>query len=316
MLAPGRTPPAPDDGIAGAARGSGSGRPWGRGRATFSRMPNVHMRRIREVSTFRRLAAAAWRTPRDPSFHGSLEVDATAALAHLAALRERTGVRATFTHLVGRALAIVLRECPEVHVVIRGGRFYRREDVDIFFQVALAARRDLSGLVIRRADDKSIADIAREFEERLERTRRDRDAEVAAVRRRLAWMPALLLRPLEAALDVLQNTCNLRVPGLPRDPFGSAAVTNIGMFGARWGYAPLFPPAHWPIIVLVGAVQPRPWVVEEADGPRVAVRPILPLHATFDHRVIDGVQAAHLAARLEALLARPELLAPREAPPR
>jgi len=286
-------------------------------------MPNVHMRRIRDVSTFRRLALAAWRAPRDPSFHGSLEVDATAALAHLEALRERTGVHATFTHLVGRALAIVLGECPEIHATVRGGRLYRREDVDIFFQVALggeqAGRRDLSGLVIRHADGKSIVDIAREFGGRLDQTRCDRDAEVAAVRRRLARIPPLLLRPLQAALDVLQYTFNARIPGLPRDPFGSAAVTNIGMFGARWGYAPLFPPAHWPIIVLVGAVEQRPWVVHEADGPRVAVRPILPLHATFDHRVLDGVQAAHLAARLEALLARPELLelsAPADETPR
>lgn len=277
-------------------------------------MVHVKLRRVRQVSTFRRLAVAAWGPPRDPSIHGSLEVDATAALAYLDELHLRTGERATLTHLVGRALAVALAERPELNVLIRWQRFYQREDVDIFFQVALQADHadetalDLSGIVVRRADTKSVADIAREFGERVAAVRKDQDAELAGVRRTLGMIPPLLLRPVHRLLDVLQYSFNLRLPGLPRDSFGSAAVTNVGMFGARWAYAPLFPPSHSPIVLLVGAVAPRPWVVDGEDGPRVAVRPILPLHATFDHRVLDGVQAARLAARVEALLAAPEHL--------
>lgn len=165
-------------------------------------MGNIKLRRVRKVSTFRRLAVAAWGASRDPTIHGSIEVDASPALAHLAELHARAGEHATLTH-----------------------------------------------------------------------------------------------------------TFNLKLPGLPRDSFGSAAVTNVGMFGARWAYAPLFPPAHCPIVVLVGAVTPRPWVVAGPDGAlQVAVRPVLPLHATLDHRVLDGVQAARLAARLEELLADPRQL--------
>ncbi|MFY0535865.1 2-oxo acid dehydrogenase subunit E2 [Nannocystis pusilla] len=56
-------------------------------------------------------------------------------------------------------------------------------------------------------------------------------------------------------------------------------------------------------------MKPRPWIVEADDGDaRVEVRPVLPLHATLDHRVLDGVQAARLSARIEELLLHPELL--------
>lgn len=279
-------------------------------------MQNIKLSRLARVSTFRRLALAAWGAPRDPTIHGSLELDATAALAWLEELPLRTGQRATMTHLVGRAVAVALAERPDLNVLVRWQRFYQRRDVDIFFQVALGAERgdggalDLSGIVVRRADGKSVADIAREFADRLAAIRDDHDPELAGVRRALGRIPPMLLRPAHAVLDVLQYSFNLRLPGLPRDSFGSAAVTNVGMFGARWAYAPLFPPAHCPIVVLVGAVAPRPWVIEGDDGLHVGVRPILPLHATFDHRVLDGVQAARFAARIEQLLLDPTSLDP------
>lgn len=277
-------------------------------------MENVKLRPLRRVSPFRQLAVSAWDAPRDPSIHGSLELDATPALAYLEAVAARTGQRVTLTHLVGRALAVALRERPELNVLIRRGRFWQRRDVDIFFQVALKADAgddaalDLSGVVVRDADRKSTAAIAREFGERVAAVRDDRDPELAGMRRALSAIPPLVLRPLHAVLDVLQYSFNLRLPGLPRDPFGSAMVTNVGMFGVRWAYAPLFPPSHCPIVVLVGAVAPRPWVVDGPEGPRVEVRPVLPLHATFDHRVLDGVQGARLAARLQQLLGEPARL--------
>lgn len=280
-------------------------------------MENIKLRPATRVSTFRRLALAAWGSPRDPTIHGSLELDATAALAYLEELPLRAGgQRATMTHLVGRAVAVALAERPDLNVLIRWQRFYQREDVDVFFQVALGADHgdpgalDLSGIVVRRADTKSVADIAREFAERVAAVRGDRDPELAGVRRSLGRIPPMLLRPVHAVLDVLQYSFNLKLPGLPRDSFGSAAITNVGMFGARWAYAPLFPPAHCPIVILVGAITPRPWVIEGEDGLQVAVRPILPLHATFDHRVLDGVQAARFAARVEQLLLEPAALDP------
>lgn len=276
----------------------------------LSCMGNVRLRRLKRISTFRRLALAAWGPPLDPTIHGSLEIDATAALAYLAELRGRGEVKATLTHVVGRALAKVLAEHPELNVLIRWGRFYQREDIDIFFQVALQPNAelgavDLSGVVVRNADRKSVLEIAGEFATRVQRVREDRDPELAGMRKRLGQIPPLLLRPVQAVLDFVQYSFNLRVPGLPRDAFGSAMVTNIGMFGMRWAYAPLFPPSHCPIVVVIGAVHSKPCVVTDAGGEQIAIRPILPLHASMDHRVLDGVQAARVASRLEHLLLHP-----------
>jgi len=277
----------------------------------LARMGNVRLRRLERVSTFRRLALAAWGSPVDPTIHGTLEIDATAALAHLAALRGHGDVKATLTHLVGRALARVLAEHPELNVLIRWGRFYQREDVDIFFQVALQTQADdgavdLSGVVVRNADRKSVLEIAGEFATRVQRVREDRDPELAALRKRLGQLPPLLLRPIQSLIDFVQYTFNVKLPGLPRDAFGSAMITNIGMFGMRWAYAPLFPPSHCPIVVLIGAVHSKPLVVtDDAGREQLAIRPILPLHASMDHRVLDGVQAARVATRLEHLLLHP-----------
>ncbi|MBA3550478.1 MAG: 2-oxo acid dehydrogenase subunit E2 [Nannocystis sp.] len=279
----------------------------------LSDMGNVRLRRLKHVSTFRRLALAAWGAPVDPTIHGTLEIDATAALDYLERARGRSDVKVTLTHLVGRALATVLAEYPELNVLIRWGRFYQRDDVDIFFQVALQATAalgdvDLSGVVVRNADRKTVLEIAGEFAARVQRVRDDRDPELAGLRNRLGQVPPLLLRPLQSVLDFIQYSFNIKLPGLPRDAFGSAMITNIGMFGTRWAYAPLFPPSHCPIVVLIGAVHSKPWVIHEPTGEQLAIRPILPLHASMDHRVLDGVQAARVATRLEHLLMHPDEL--------
>jgi pyruvate dehydrogenase E2 component (dihydrolipoamide acetyltransferase) len=91
---------------------------------------------------------------------------------------------------------------------------------------------------------------------------------------------------------------------MPRDPFGSAMVTSVGMLGIDTGFAPFTPIARCPIIATVTRVRPRPWVV----GERVEPRPVLRLCGTFDHRVIDGFHAGLVSGEIERLLGEPEQL--------
>jgi pyruvate dehydrogenase E2 component (dihydrolipoamide acetyltransferase) len=88
---------------------------------------------------------------------------------------------------------------------------------------------------------------------------------------------------------------------VPRDPFGSVMVTNVGMFGIDTGYAPLYPRGGPPVVVLVGAIGDEP----ACEGGQVVARPTLRLHATFDHRFIDGFHAGVLARTVRRLLAAP-----------
>jgi pyruvate dehydrogenase E2 component (dihydrolipoamide acetyltransferase) len=104
---------------------------------------------------------------------------------------------------------------------------------------------------------------------------------------------------------VLVNELHVELPGMPGDPFGSAIITSVGMFGIDSAFAPFVPLARCPMLILVPEVRPRPWAVGES----AVVRPVLRLCATFDHRIIDGAAAGRFAARLTELFASPALLA-------
>lgn len=256
-----------------------------------------------DVSSWRRIAAVAWRPPNDPTVYGTLTLDAGPALEYLAGLRERTGVKVTITHLVGRAVALALRETPDINGRIVGGRFYRRTSVDLCFQVVAENGRDLSTAKIERADEKDVHEIARELVDRAERIRGRSDPEFQKAKGTVERLPDFLLAPVLRLFSYLANDRALDFPwlGVRADPFGGAMITSVGMFGIDVGYAPIFPLANTPLVILVGEVQDRPVA---RDG-QVVVRPMLNLNATFDHRFIDGFHAARMAATVRRYFAAP-----------
>jgi len=259
---------------------------------------------VEDASSFRRMAAAMWRSPHDPSIYGSMDIDATPALAFLA--RDH-GTRLTITHLVARAVALAMRAQPDVNAKVRfWGRLEQRSTIDVFVTVATEGNRDLSGARIERADEKSLVELAREIAERAGRIRNGADADYKKSRNRLKQMPWWLARSATWLSDVLVNELHVDMSsqGMPCDPFGSAIVTSVGMFGIDSAFAPFVPLARCPMLILVPEVRPRPWAV----GDRVEVRPVLRLCATFDHRIIDGAAAGRFAARLGELFAAPERL--------
>src|SRR5688572_11511891 len=86
----------------------------------------VEFEPLKEASSFRKMAAAMWSAPNDPSILGAMDIDATRALAFIEAARSR-GERVTMTHLVARATAMTIARHPETNVKVRfGGRLERR----------------------------------------------------------------------------------------------------------------------------------------------------------------------------------------------
>jgi len=268
-------------------------------------------RPLEHPSAFRKLAAAAWRAPNDPHIFGSVDVDMTAAEAFLRSYNARNGCKATVTHLVTRAVAMTLARHPEYNAKVGWWRLRIRSRVDIFCQVATEGGRDLSGFKIDAADTRSVAEIAAALGGAAQKIRSGRDPAFDRSRRLFRALPLWAIRMLVGFLSFLVNTLNLDLPslGLPRDPFGSAMVTSVGMMNVDTGFAPFTPVARCPLIATVTRVRQRPWVV---DG-RVEPRPILRLCGTFDHRIIDGYHAAEISTEVEELLERPEgLLMPGE----
>jgi len=250
------------------------------------------------------MAVHAWNPPRDPTVYGVIDVDATNALSFIRDQRESSGVKVTLTHLVGKALACAIAERPEVNAIIRRGRIWVRDTVDIFFQVSFEGGENLAGAKIARANEKSVVEIARELAKRAERIRDKKDDPTQKSARLLGQLPPSLTRAAMQLGERLTYDYNLDLGrlGVPYDAFGSAMVTNVGGFGLTVGHAPLFPPSRTPVILTVGAVRDAPAAV----GGRVEVRPMLAIGASFDHRVADGYQAGRMANRFRAVLEDPE----------
>jgi pyruvate dehydrogenase E2 component (dihydrolipoamide acetyltransferase) len=83
---------------------------------------------------------------------------------------------------------------------------------------------------------------------------------------------------------------------------GTISITNIGVFGIDAG-TPILNPGEAAILAL-GAVRNMPW---EYRG-EVALRQVLTLSLSFDHRLVDGEQGSRFLADVGAILAEPGMV--------
>lgn len=261
---------------------------------------------------WRRVASAIWGQPNDPQIYGDFEIDATALAAFIDEVRRMTGVRVTVTHVVGKAIAYGLGQNPDLNTRLHRGRFTPRESVDIFFVASLAGGKDVSGVKVREADKKSVVGIAEELADRVGRIRSGGDAEVGGSEGIIDRMPVWLLGPVLRFVTWLtaDKNADLRRLGLPRQAFGSAMVTSVGMFGVQKAYGPLAPLYRIPILALVSEVVQKPVVLDD----EIVARPILTITATMDHRYLDGAHAARLARSVRAYLENPSAFEPLPVP--
>lgn len=86
----------------------------------------------------------------------------------------------------------------------------------------------------------------------------------------------------------------------PTDSLGATiTITNIGVFDVDGG-TPVLPPGQSAILA-TGRIIDRPWAIEGG----LAVRPVMQLSLTFDHRVVDGQQGATFLSDVASFLADP-----------
>lgn len=137
--------------------------------------------------------------------------------------------------------------------------------------------------------------------------RRDLNLGVAAATPRGLMVPnvkdagSMSLRELAHALDdVVQRA---RAGALkPTDMSGGTlTLTNVGTFGVE-GATPILNPPEAAILAL-GAIQQRPWGV---DG-SVALRDVMTLSISIDHRLVDGELGAKVLRHVSRLLTNPGL---------
>ncbi|GAA3743207.1 dihydrolipoamide acetyltransferase family protein [Leifsonia bigeumensis] len=83
---------------------------------------------------------------------------------------------------------------------------------------------------------------------------------------------------------------------------GTISITNIGSFGIDAG-TPILNPGEAMILAL-GTVKRMPWEFRD----EVALRQVLTLSVSFDHRLVDGEQGSRFLADVGAILANPAVL--------
>jgi pyruvate/2-oxoglutarate dehydrogenase complex dihydrolipoamide acyltransferase (E2) component len=261
---------------------------------------------VRPPSPLRRLALGTYRSPRDPSAYAALELRMERALAYVEAMRG-AGQRLTVTHLVAKAAADALRRHPEANVMLRWNRPWQRERVGVCVLVVQPEERgrvDLTTATVHDADVLALPEFAAALEERVRRVRQRRDAAIERGKRRSSWVPGLVLHPVLRLLSFVWYTLNLDLGwlGMPRDPFGAVAVTNVGSLGLERAYVAMAAYTRVSFLLAPGAVRDAPVL----EGGTFVAGKVMTLTCTFDARLIDVELASRVLHHLGAALEDPE----------
>jgi 2-oxoglutarate dehydrogenase E2 component (dihydrolipoamide succinyltransferase) len=187
---------------------------------------------------------------------------------HKAAFQEQEGVKLTFTPFFVKAAVDALRDHPVLNASVEGDKIVMKKYFNVGIAVAIG-KKGLLAPVIRNAGDKNIIGLARAAADLAERARNK------------------ALQP-----DELQG--------------GTFTVTNIGSLGSLMGTPIINQPQVG--ILATGTIKKRPVVIEDPDlGDIIAVRHIMYLSLSYDHRVIDGAMgASFLQSYVDALEAYSE----------
>jgi 2-oxoglutarate dehydrogenase E2 component (dihydrolipoamide succinyltransferase) len=191
-----------------------------------------------------------------------MEVDFSRVIAHRTSKKDefaRDGVKLTFTAYFVAAAAEALRAFPIVNSSWTDDGILMHPDVNIGMATDLGA----DGLivpVIKNADDLSLLGISRSVNDLAERAR-----------------------------------AKSLVPGETQG--GTFTITNHGVSGSLFA-APIINQPQAAILG-VGAIQKRVIVVtDEAGNEAMAIRPMVYLSLTIDHRILDGAVADHFLAKV------------------
>ena len=222
------------------------------------------------MSAMRKGIAEHMRRSLDTSAHvtSAIEVDMSKVSAIRAKLKKEYqqsyGVNPTYLIFVARAATETLRAYPWINGEIRGEQIVTRNYVNLGFAVELQDGKGLIVPVVKNAEGLNLLGMARAVTDIAQRARDKK------------------LRPDE-------------VEG------GTFTITNPGGYGTFHGTPVISQPQAG--ILGTYAVVKRPWVVQDKLGQDViAIRPIMNLTLTYDHRLVDGALAGRFLRDLREKL--------------
>jgi pyruvate dehydrogenase E2 component (dihydrolipoamide acetyltransferase) len=227
---------------------------------------------LEPVSAMRRGIAEHMRRSLDTAAHvtSAIEVDMSRVVAARETLKKEYqaayGANPTYLAFVARAAVQTLVNHPYVNGELRGDSIVTRNFVNLGIAVELAEGKGLIVPVLKNAETMNLLGLAKGI------------AEIARKAREKKLLP-----------DDVQG--------------GTFTITNPGGYGTFHGTPVISQPQSG--ILGTYALVKRPWVVQDSLGKDViAIRPLMNITLTYDHRLVDGAYAGRflkeLRERLEA----------------
>jgi 2-oxoglutarate dehydrogenase E2 component (dihydrolipoamide succinyltransferase) len=161
---------------------------------------------------------------------------------------KREGAKITFTPLFIEAIVRCIKKFPLINSSVDGDRIIVKKDINIGMATALPSG-NLIVPVIKNADQLNLVGLTKRVNNLADNARNGR---------------------LNA--DDTQG--------------GTFTMTNVGSFGSLMGTPIINQPQV--AILAVGAIKKRPVVVETPHGDSIAIRHMMYLSLSYDHRIVDG----------------------------
>jgi pyruvate/2-oxoglutarate dehydrogenase complex dihydrolipoamide acyltransferase (E2) component len=262
---------------------------------------NVALSNSIKVSNWRKSAVGTYAPPSDCEVYCIQSIDIEPALNYIANHQDKL----TLTHLAGKAAGLMIRNHSEINRIIRFGRFYERDNISIFFQVAVDKEgKDLSGHTVRSIDKLSLNEIKQDMNKTVKEIKKGNDVNYKKVKSTMSFIPSVLVYPFIKIYGFILYSLNLWSPlfGAPKDSFGSMMITNIGTLGMQTALVPLVPFSRCPLILALGEVYEKP-VVKKGQ---IVIQKTVDCCWTLDHRIIDGVVGAKMAQNFKDLMENPQ----------
>jgi len=174
------------------------------------------------------------------------------------AFQEKYGEKLTFTPLFVEAVAKAVKDFPNINASVDGNNIIVKEDVNIGMATALPSG-NLIVPVVRNADTKDLKTLAENVNELAGKARENK----------------------LAGDDIKGSTFT---------------ISNVGTFGSVMG-TPIINQPEVAILAL-GIIKKRAEVIETEKGDEIAIRSMMYLSLSFDHRVVDGFLGGSFVRRV------------------
>ncbi|MDG5489960.1 dihydrolipoamide acetyltransferase family protein [Psychroserpens sp. SPM9] len=178
--------------------------------------------------------------------------------ANKKAFQEKYGERLTFTPLFVEAVAKAVKDFPNINASVDGHAIIVKEDINIGMATALPSG-NLIVPVVKNADTKDLKTLAENVNELAGKARDNK----------------------LAGDDIKGSTFT---------------ISNVGTFGSVMG-TPIINQPEVAILAL-GIIKKRPEVITTEKGDEIAIRSMMYLSLSFDHRVVDGFLGGSFVRRV------------------